>query len=177
MKKRSLAFPVLSNNRRLLGAYAAALIALAAAIPDAARAAEPLVRFDGGIGSQPLRAATAGNPAVAASNDVFGINPGGRPWVIADLKADVRTDGAISVDGRGLILAGGNAIGTGGGQSVRARLICDGVFHDSGLVPRATPGDFRITDVLVPTPPAVCNNPVLLIVNAGGAWFAAGIPK
>jgi hypothetical protein len=135
-----------------------------------ASAESSLVRFDGGIGSQPL----AANGAV---NSVLGVNPGGRPWVIARLIADVKTDGRISVDGRGLLLAGGNGIGTTGNQSVRARLFCGGVAYDSGLVPLDPAGDFRIEGELSDIPPAPCTSPVLLIVNAGGSWFAAGIPK
>jgi hypothetical protein len=38
-------------------------------------------------------------------------------------------------------------------------------------------GDFSIDAVLDGPVPSVCNTPVLLIINAGGAWFAAGIPK
>jgi hypothetical protein len=129
-----------------------------------------LVRFDGGIGSQPLRA----GPAV---NVVLGVNPGGAPWVISRLSADVRIDGRISVDGRGLLLGGGNNIGTPGGQSVRARLFCGGVAHDSDVVPLEANGDFRIEGQLVPVPPSPCASPVLLIVSAGGNWFAAGILK
>jgi hypothetical protein len=45
------------------------------------------------------------------------------------------------------------------------------------LVPLETDGDFRIRDVLSPAPPNPCATPVLLIVNAGGNWFAAGIPE
>jgi hypothetical protein len=75
------------------------------------------------------------------------------------------------------VLAGGSNIGTGGGQSVRARLFCGGVQHDTALVPLEADGDFRIEDVLVPNPPAVCATPVLLIVSGGGSWFAAGIPR
>jgi hypothetical protein len=43
-----------------------------------------------------------------------------------------------------------------------------------GVIP-----DFRIDDVLVPAPPAVCASPVLLIRTVGGTdpWFAVGIPK
>jgi hypothetical protein len=149
------------------GILAACLMA-AAALPAAA--ADPLVRFEDGIGSQPLRAG-------ALPNDVFGINPGGRPWVISRLSADVSTDGRIRVDGRGLLLGGGNGIGGNGGQSVRARLICGGVFFDSELVPLDERGDFRIGGFLNPIPPAVCTSPVLLIINANNAWFAAGIPK
>ena len=97
--------------------------------------------------------------------------------MIARLTADLKTDGRISVDGRGLLLAGGNGIGTNGNQSVSARLFCGGVAHNSVLVPLRPNGDFRIDDVLSPLPTNPCDNPVLLIVNAGGAWFAAGIPS
>ena len=92
-------------------------------------------------------------------------------------QLDVMVDGRISIDGRGLLLAGGNGIGTNGGQSVGARLFCGTVPHNSVLVPLQANGDFRIDDVLTPLPPNPCDNPVLLIVNAGGSWFAAGIPR
>ena len=42
-------------------------------------------------------------------------------------------------------------------------------------VPLAPDGDFRIDDVL-DSVPSTCPSPVLLIRNAGGVWFAAGIP-
>ncbi|MBA2960691.1 MULTISPECIES: hypothetical protein [Ramlibacter] len=171
-----LAHPLLAACRRpcaaigrLLPAVAAALLAGAALAPAAALADDLLVRFDGGIGSQPLRS----GPAV---NTVQNVNPGGIPWVIAELRADVRTDGRIRVNGRGLLLAGGNGVGTNGNQSVRARLFCDGAASDSNLVALEPNGDFRIDDRLVPTPPTPCNSPILLIVSGGGNWFAAGIP-
>ena len=148
----------------------ACLLSLATLVSLAASAAEPLVRFEDGIGAQPLRSGPA-------PNVVQGVNPGGLPWVISRLSADVSTDGQIRVDGRGLLLAGGNNIATPGGQSVRARLICAGVPHDSDLVPLDARGDFRITGFLNPFPPSPCNSPVLLIVSGGGNWFAAGIPK
>jgi hypothetical protein len=130
-----------------------------------------LVRFEGGIGSQPLRSGPA-------PNVVHGVNPGGQPWVISRLSIDVRLDGRISVVGLGLLLGGGNNIGTNGGQSVRARLICNGVAHDTtNVVALEANGDFRIEDVLAPVPPSPCLNPVLLIVSAGGNWFAAVIQK
>jgi len=112
-----------------------------------------------------------------AANIVQGVNPGGQPWVIERLRASVRTDGRMSVDGRGLLLGGGNGIGTNGGQSVQARLFCGAVAHNTGLVALDAAGDFRIDDTLSPLPPDPCATPVLLIVSGGGNWFAAGIPK
>jgi hypothetical protein len=110
------------------------------------------------------------------------INPPGQIWTIADLKARVKVDGSIKVDGRGLLLAGGNGIGTNANQSVFATLICEAAapftLHNSNPagVPLEPNGDFRIDDILSPPPPTDCASPVLLIRNLGGAWFAAGIP-
>lgn len=144
---------------------------------------ESLITFDGGIGVIPVsRAAGAVTPAgtflEVVRNDVFGTPPGGQPWRIAGLSADVKITGHIKVDGRGLLLAGSNNIGTNANQMVRARLFCGGTAHNSGLVPLEANGDFRIDDVLDPLPlPSSCDNPALLIVSGGGNWFAAGIPK
>jgi hypothetical protein len=142
---------------------------------DDSRDGRPLVRFDGGIGSQPLRSGPA-------PNAVNGVNAGGVPWEIADLRAEVKTDGRISVDGRGLLLGGGSRIGTPGTpRDVSATLFCGGVGHDTNPVPVDDEGDFRINGQLYPAPPTPCDGPVLLIRsnNGGvpGSWFAAGILK
>ena len=148
-----------------------------------------LVKFKGGIGVNPVsNVAGTGTQNTDGTftftdvkrNDVRGVLPGGQPWVIESLKVDVMVDGRIRVDGRGLLLAGGNGIGTAGGQQVKALLFCGpglGVAHSSGLVTLEPDGDFRIDDVLTPAPPHSCENPVLLIVNASDRWFAAGIPQ
>src|SRR5262245_14889354 len=148
---------------------------LAALVVPAGNADDSLLSFDGGIGVDPV-SGIAANGAPAA-NVVRGVGPGGAPWRIANLTASIDVSGRISVRGRGLLLAGGNGIGTNGGQSVHARLFCGVVAHDSGLVALAPNGDFEIDGVLTPMPRDPCTNPVLLIVSAGGNWFAAGIPK
>ena len=150
---------------------AAALCAAAMNYSALATADDRIVRFDGGIGVIP-------SSNVTTVNVVQGVQPGGQPWVIARLNADVRSDGRISVDGRGLLLAGGNGIGTTGGQSVRAVLFCAGAAPvQSDLVLLEPNGDFRIDGVLSGMPADPCGSPVLLIVSANGRWFAAGIPK
>jgi hypothetical protein len=162
---------------------AVVLVVFGLTISSSASANDTLVRFEGGIGVVPVSSVvpasiqTDGTFERVNRNTVLGTPPGGQPWVIASLNAKVRVDGEISVRGRGLLLAGGNGIGTNGNQMVRARLFCGGVAHNSGLVPLETDGDFRIRDVLSPAPPNPCATPVLLIVNAGGNWFAAGIPE
>lgn len=151
---------------------AAAVLAAAFAVSFQATADDRLVRFEGGIGVVPVRAGPA-------ANIVRGVNPGGVPWVISRLSADVRTDGRISVEGRGLLIGGTDGIATNAGQSVRARLFCGpgaGTPFDTGLVPLEADGDFRIDDQLTGVPDQ-CDRPVLLIVGGGGNWFAAGIPK
>jgi hypothetical protein len=43
---------------------------------------------------------------------------------------------------------------------------------------READGDFRVDEVLTPTPPAICDNPALLIAAPGAHhWFAAAIPN
>jgi hypothetical protein len=144
-----------------------------------------LVRFRGGIGVDPISNVTVSNGTTTASpNTVRGVSPPGQIWVIADLSARVRVNGHITVTGRGLLLGGGNAIGTNGGQSVFATLFCGPAASASASssnmtgVPLDAEGNFTINDVLSPQPPDPCSTPVLLIQTTGGThpWFAAGIP-
>jgi len=142
-----------------------------------------LARFDGGIGVIPVSTGVGQGPQaeVVNRNLVRGVQPPGQIWVIRELRAVVGADGRIKVDGRGLLLGGGNNIGGNANASVFATLICEAtapfVEHSTTQdVPLEANGDFRIDDVLVPEPPLECASPVLLIRNAANsAWFAAGI--
>ena len=168
----------------IAGASLAPVLALLVA--SSAMAGDEFLEFKGGIGVIPV--ASVGSTGVVVANVVRGINPAGDPWRISALRAEVKADGRIHVEGRGLLLAGGNAIGTTNGQSVFATLICgplpDGPFTVSSTpvanaVALAADGDFTIDDILSPAPSNGCDNPVLLIRSAavtGNPWFAAGIP-
>ena len=145
------------------------MVAIAQSAP-----AQNLVKFHGGIGVIPTG---------STNTMVRGVTAAGQIWVIQDLTADLKQDGRIRLDGRGLLLGSGNALGSNANQSVFATLFCtnDGnMAHSSNLagVPLEVDGDFRIDDTLSPAPPNPCTSPVLLIRSAGsGSWFAAGIPK
>jgi len=150
---------------------------------------DTLVRFKGGIGVHPVsnvagiqNAANGSFPDVTR-NVVKGVNPAGQLWVIDKLDAKVKTNGDIKVEGKGLVLAGGNGIGSppANATSVFATLICEAaapfIERSTTLtgVALAPNGDFKIDDVLTPIPNG-CASPVLLIRTAGsGNWFAAGI--
>src|SRR3569832_656464 len=154
-----------------------------------AKAAGNLVGFEGGIGVDPV--AGIANPVTDANgvttgdavrNDVMGITPGGRPWVIKELNVHVRQDGRISGRGEGLLLSATNGIGTiGCVTQVVATLFCGGVASNSDPVVLDAGRDFRLTGVLAPLPPPPCTSPVLLsryyANGAPGSWFAAGIMR
>jgi hypothetical protein len=164
---------------------AAVLLTVGIVAQVSARGRDLLARFEGGIGVIPVSGGAGpvnadGTFPNVRLNIVRGVSPGS-PWRIADLRAEIFTDGRIQVRGRGLLLASGNSIGTNANQSVFATLICEAAapFVERNTtvtgVPLAPNGDFRIDDTLSSVP-TECASPVLLIRNTGGVWFAAGLP-
>lgn len=171
-------------------AVAASALLISAVASTAAQNEGTTLSFQGGIGVIPVSSGVQDNGAATTAlvapsvtrNIVRGVQPAGQIWVIDDLNAQVRADGRITVDGKGLILGGGNNAGRAAGQSVFATLICQAAapFTESSTtlagVLLSPTGDFRIDDTLAPLPPAICASPMLLIRNAAGAaWFAVGI--
>ena len=158
---------------------------LSAFFVSPALADDTLARFRGGIGVHPVSNVVTnadGTFANVTRNVVRGVDPAGQLCVIEDLDARVRTNGDITAQGRGLILAGGNNAGRATGQNVIATLICEAATpftqRSTAPVPLTAAGDFTIDDVLTPLPDGPCASPMLLIRNAaGGAWFAVGIPR
>src|SRR5215475_888108 len=128
------------------------LLAVLASFPTFAVADESLAKFKGGIGVIPVSSGvgTAATAEVVNRNIVRGVQPAGQIWVIRKLEAEVKTDGEIKVEGKGLVLGGGNNVGRATGQSVFATLICEAAApfteHNSNLngVPLEANGDFRI---------------------------------
>src|SRR6266436_3496997 len=148
------------------------------------------LRFKGGIGVHPVSAGvavapTSGTAPVVESvsrNIVRGVQPAGQIWVIDKLDAKVSASGRITVDGKGLVLGGGDSAGRATGQAVLATLICQPTapFTESRTstagVTLSPNGDFKIDDTLSPLPPDICTSPMLLIRNAANlGWFAVGV--
>jgi len=135
--------------------------------------AQNLATFNGAVGVIPTG---------STNTTVRGVPAAGQIWRIQNLTAEVRVDGMAHINGQGLLLGSGNAVGSNGNASVFATLFCanDGnIQHSTTLtgVPLQVNGDFRIEDSFLPAPPTTCTSPVLLIRVAGpGVWFAAGIP-
>jgi len=183
------------------GALLLATTVAAAAVNADSRAS--FARFDGGIGATPISsfsgpASQDGTFEKVSRNFVRNVRSATQLWTISDLKADINSDGRITVEGRGMILAGGDTIGRAPALKVVATLICEveapfternsadqlsSVSFEGGA-PLDVNGDFRIDETLrtafgsnLPMPDE-CASPVLLIRSAGnGAWLAAGIPK
>jgi hypothetical protein len=170
---------------------------LGAAFLSAATADDGSLEFRGGIGVIPVSSvincpaapaacvmsAPLTPPVTVNLNIIRGVSPAGQIWVIDQLDAKVSVNGSIRVDGKGLVLGGGNNAGRPPpGVSVIATLICSAAtpftqFSTSTAGVMLSPnGDFKINDVLSPTPPSPCASPMLLIRNAANlTWFAVGI--
>lgn len=125
-----------------------------------------------------LRSGFEGNVPLTAPNPtpVFGgVNPAGRGWILDDnSRVRVRADGRITISIRGLIFDNGdpNVV-----ASVAASLVCGGAVVDSTEpFPLSIPeGNAHLSTRI--DVPADCDDPVVLIRNAGnpaglGGYFA-----
>jgi hypothetical protein len=154
-----------------------------------------LFSFDGGIGVQVFRSA-AGVPAL---NTVAGVAPAGIPWGMTSFEAAIKANGEIRGHGAGVLLLGGDSIGTRGGpRQVILSLFC----RNEPVAPAVTgslqttpfnsepldldvDGDFvahgKLTDATGATPPWNCgdlsdNRPVLLVRAVVPANATTGAP-
>jgi hypothetical protein len=123
----------------------------------------------------------AGNAVGTGSGLVVG---GGQPWTTIAGFADADlTNGIVRFNVRGLVLAGGNSIGTRAGiDQVKGTLVCDtngsagdSVLVDTPLVDLSPQGDALFHGVVAI--PAVCfaePDIAFLVRTASGAWIANG---
>ena len=159
--------------RALLGVAGASL--LAAAAPSRA---DDVVHWQTVIGI-----IQAGNPVGSGTGQVTG---GGQPWSATGGESVVNLrNGDVGFRVRGLVLAGGNTIGTPGAiTGVKGTLVCDlngsagggnTTLVDTPLVALSDTGDARFSGNFGPLP-AACSEPdiAFLIRIAAGRWIANG---
>ncbi len=117
---------------------------------------------------------------IQAGNVVGNIGGGGQPWSATggEAKVNLRT-GQLEFNVRGLVLAGGNTIGTPGAiVEVKGTLICNaGTTNDTvdtPLVPLGPTGDAQFSGEV--TIPAACSpaNIAFLVRIAANRWIANG---
>jgi len=114
----------------------------------------------------------------------------GQPWVVTGGRAEVDlSNGDLSFDVEGLVLAGGNSIGTRGTNAqVRGTLVCDtngsagggnSVLVNTPVVALSAQGEADFSGNVGPLPAVCATEPdiAFLIRSTGGNWFAAGIVR
>ena len=147
--------------------------------PGSVMAKEPIVSWEDIIGI-----IQAGNTVGSGTGKVTGP---GQPW--STKQGSARVDlkkGMVKFHVQGLVLAGGNSIGTPDGVTeVKGTLVCDtngsagggnSVLVDTDLVPLDDQGDAHFDGDVGDLPPACLTEPdiAFLIRTSGGAWLANG---
>lgn len=152
------------------------VLGLSMALPVMAATEDKILEFDTMVGVV--------RPFTGGTNPVRGVPGGGIPWAITEGRGELRTDGRIEIQVRGLVLAEGPRAGTNPAAEFRAIVSCLTPMMDTAgaLVPAtvnvatrtfpATPtGDSDIEDVVqLPSP---CIAPIVFVTNANGSWFSA----
>jgi hypothetical protein len=118
---------------------------------------------------------------IQAGNLVGNIGGGGQPWSTLGGEANVNLgSGRVQFEVRGLVLAGGNSIGTPDGiNQVKGTIVCNPgptqVAVDTPLVPLSAQGDAEFEGNLSSIP-TVCtpNNLAFLVRIAADRWIANG---
>ncbi len=115
-----------------------------------------------------LRAPVAGS--LTTDSPVFGVPPGGAPWVVDRASVRVKDDGRIVLRLRGLLIPD---VGVGPVTTVSASVACGGAIADTTTsFPLSSRGDARLYDRLIL--PERCIAPVAMVHPNGntGAFIA-----
>jgi hypothetical protein len=120
-------------------------------------------------GGDVLRSDLFGSTPAPAGPVLFGINPGGAPWVIAKGEARVRRNGRVKVRVKGLVIPTPPQSGTNPLSNIAATVFCAGTaVGTTSAVPFSTAGDARIDETLSTPLPSPCLTPAVLLNPAPG---------
>lgn len=154
---------------RILVTSAAALALTVTSVSIASAEGDSGRRGHHGHHTDLLRASLAGS--VPEDAPVFGVAPGGKPWVIGRSSVRVRQSGRLDLRVRRLVIPGE---GTGPVTTVTASLACNGEIADtSDSAPLSSAGDARIRDRL--SVPKRCLAPVVMVNPNGNTDFFIAI--
>jgi hypothetical protein len=100
---------------------------------------------------------------------LFGVPPGGAPWVITKGEAKVRDNGDVKVRVKGLVIPTPPSNGTNPIPNIAATVYCGGTaVGTTQSVPFSLAGDARINDTLATPLPRPCLAPAVLLNPAAG---------
>jgi len=125
-------------------------------------------------GGDVLRSDLFGSQVAPTGPVLFGVNPGGAPWVIARGEARVRRNGRVKVRVEGLVIPTPPSNGTNPLSNIAASVYCGGTLvATTDPVPFSPAGDARIDATLKAAVPSPCLAPAVLLNPAPGGVVAA----
>jgi hypothetical protein len=122
-------------------------------------------------------------PYTGATNPIRGIGGGGAPWVIGDSKVELKSNGNVEVEFKGLVIApnGPAAVaGTNPVAQMKVTVSCLSTNAGAAVTTNVSTDNFPVDPagngkveamVMLPSP---CFAPIVFVANgnAAGAWFA-----
>lgn len=119
---------------------------------------------------------------IQAGNVVAGVTGGGQPWSTLGGEASVNVDtGKMRFSVRGLVLAGGNTVGTPGAiNQIKGTLVCNAsgatpTFHDSPVVPLNAQGDGTFSGSIGILPASCFSSDTAFLIRVpANRWIANG---
>ena len=154
---------------RLVVALAALALALAVGAPAASAGTAHRGHWSGRHGGQgsERHGGTVLTSEVFGSQPtgpvLFGVAPGGAPWVISRGDAKVRRDGRVQVRLDGLVIPTPPSNGTNPVPEIAATVYCNGAaVGTTSAVPFSLDGNARIDDTLATPLPSPCLAPAVL---------------
>jgi hypothetical protein len=99
---------------------------------------------------------------------LFGVTPGGAPWVIDKGEAKVRRNGDVKVRVEGLVIPTPPQNGTNPLSNIAATVYCGGTAVGTQAASFSPAGDARIDDTLATPLPSPCLAPAVLLNPAAG---------
>jgi|SRR5579863_350445 len=119
-------------------------------------------------------------PYVGAENPIRGLSGGGVPWAVSEARGELRENGKLRVQVRGLVLAAGPLAGTNPAATFRAVVSCQSIDPTGNpAVVNITSADFPATpagngqiEATLAGVPNPCFAPIIFVTSTTGHWFA-----